>query len=156
MAAFTESRVKSIGGKNQVSETETKVDEHGCKIGMEEWDGEKCVPLQPTEPKSEIDAPAGAEETPGPVVEGPAPETPPDTNKGDVDENGCYLDEIWSPELQRCVTKLDKDGPTGENRSNDPPTEANAAVLIERSRNLLKMREQRNILRLKESRRSPV
>lgn len=130
-----------------------QLDEHGCKIGQEEWDGEKCVPLQPKEPKGPLDSPTSASEGESPT-EGPEA-TPPDTNKGELDEHGCYIDsETWSEELGRCVPNRSEDGPTGEDHSNDPVTEATA--MIKRSKRLLKLSTDRNIERLKAERRHPA
>jgi hypothetical protein len=134
MAAFLESRVQNkMEVKKQLSENQEK-DEHGCLIGKEEWDGEKCV------------AKAGAQEE------------NPDALKN-VDAHGCYPDEEWSEEEQKClkkhrgseeVTGEDAPGEVGEN------TQPETAALIERSQHLLRLKVERDVERLKAERRHPA
>jgi hypothetical protein len=158
MAAFLDSRVSKIkGGKKQVSEQnpendEQNFDEHGCKIGLEEWDGEKCVVKDAKggdDSEGDVNKQGGSEgESPTAT---PAP-TPPSDNKAEVDEHGCYIGiETWSAELGRCVPNIE---PAADIKQGE--TTPQAASLIERSQRLLKMKSDRDIERLKAERRHPA
>jgi hypothetical protein len=154
------SKPKNKGGKKQVSENYEsdipKQDEHGCKVGIEKWSEEKqaCVPITPpplggrpdTLPQPTDNASEGESPTEGPEA------SPPDDNKSEVDEHGCYIGiEHWSEELSRCVPNREEapDIPQGE-------TTPQAASLIARSQKLLKMKHDRDVQRLKDSRRHPA
>jgi hypothetical protein len=147
--SFQESRVKRIGGKQTEMSTkkvdEAELDEHGCKPD-ETWDGTKCVAKPPEEKPKEESASEGESPT---ATDAPAP---PEDNKAEVDEHGCYISsETWSQELERCVPNTDDapDIPLGE-------TTPQAASLIDRSNRLLEMKRQRDIERVKAERRHPA
>jgi len=165
MAAFLNSRVSNNkGGKKQVSEEnpendEPNFDEHGCKVGLEEWDGEKCVAIEKkaSDGDSEGDVATGSE---GESPTAGAPANPPSENRGDVDEHGCYSDETWSEERGLCVPNRDETEETvGEDKageegeSTQPET---AAVLIARADKLLKLKSDRDIERVRAERRHPA
>lgn len=134
MAAFLNSRVQNkMEVKKQVSKENSEVDEHGCKIGKEKWDGEKCVPI------------------------GDAQED--DTNRGDTDEHGCYPDEEWSEERQMCVPKRkESEEVVGEDKAGEEgeSTQPETAALLEHSQRLLKLKHDRDVERLKAERRHPA
>ena len=154
--SFQESRIKRIGGKKQVSEQNPdndtpNFDENGCKIGVEEWDGTKCVPIK-KDPESAPETVSKQEASEGESPTAEAPPPVPDDNKAEVDTYGCYIGiETWSEELQRCVPNREPaaDIPQGE-------TTPQAASLIARSKKILDMKHQNDVRKLKESRWNPV
>ena len=117
------------------STEEPEKDEHGCIVGKETWDGEKCVPKQPPETTEQEQGEADHDAVSHECPEGEHWDESRQQCVLDIvtteQEHDCPEGEHWSDEQNKCVPDEPVAEPTSETRKTPLLQEKIGAFKIE-------------------------